>query len=236
MHGGNGNRSSLLPGALIMAQTGAVCLLIDSPLNGARAIPGERLSDFSKPERMRDALIQTVIDLRRGVDVLVVRKDVDPKRIGYIGASFGGTVGGILAGVEKRIAAYALLVGTGDLTVWLKVSDHPSAKLARLSMTPEQLEHAVQILSDVQPIHYIGRAAPSAVFFQNGRQDPFMPIAGVEKYHAAGSEPKLVKWYEAGHGLNAESFRDRAEWFAKRIGIGHLPASALKGLGAENTK
>src|SRR5262245_17561461 len=43
MHGGNGSRASLLPWALIFARTGAICLLIDSPLNGGRAIPGEKL-------------------------------------------------------------------------------------------------------------------------------------------------------------------------------------------------
>ena len=104
MHGGNGSRSSLLPGALIFARTGAVCLLIDSPLNGARAKPGERLADFTKSVQTRDAMIQTVLDLRRGVDLLLARSDVDPKRLAYIGASYGGTIGGVLAGVEKRIS------------------------------------------------------------------------------------------------------------------------------------
>lgn len=58
MHGGNGNRASLLPGAVVLSKAGAVCLLIDSPLNGARSKPGERLADFAKPEQTRDAMIQ----------------------------------------------------------------------------------------------------------------------------------------------------------------------------------
>lgn len=223
MHGGNGNRSSLLPGALVLAATGAVCLLIDSPLNGARSLAGEQLADFTKPERTRAAMIQTVVDLRRGVDLLLARQDVDPKRIGYIGASYGGTIGGVLAGVEKRIKAYALLVGTGDIGEFLRASPHPTAAAARKALTQERIEESIRILDDVQPIHYIAHAAPSALFFQNGRQDAFMPEASVERYHKAGSEPKKAKWYDAGHGLNAEAFRDRAEWFHERIGIGRMP-------------
>jgi dienelactone hydrolase len=219
MHGGNGNRSSLLPGAIAFARAGAVCLLIDSPLNGGRAIPGERLADFTKPERMRAAMIQNVIDLRRAVDLLIARKDVDPHRLGYIGASYGGTIGGVLAGVEKRIKAYALLVGIGSIGEFLRNSPHPSAVQSRQAMSGAQVERSISILDDVQPIHYIGRAAPSAVLFQNGKQDAFMPISSVERYHAAGSEPKLFRWYDAGHSLNVEAFRDRADWFAKQLGI-----------------
>lgn len=236
MHGGNGNRSSLLPGALIFARTGAICLLIDSPLNGARAIPGERLADFTKPERTRAAMIQNVIDLRRGVDLLLSRKDVDPARIGYIGGSYGGTIGGVLAGVEKRIKAYVLMVGSSDLAEFIKTSPHPNAVMTRKMLGPEQIERSAQILEDVAPIHYIGHAAPSALFFQNGRKDMFMPVPGVERYHAAGSEPKLARWYDAGHGLDAAAFRDRAEWLREQIGIGPLPEGALKGMGPENTR
>ncbi len=235
MHGGNGNRASLLPGALLMAKTGAVCLLIDSPLNGGRAVPGQQLADFAHPERTRAAMIQNVIDLRRGVDLLISQKEVDAKRLGYIGASYGGTIGGVLAGVEKRIKAYALLVGTGDLGEWLKTSKHPTAMHDRGALTAEQMESSIRIMADVQPLLYVSHAAPSTVFFQNGRLDPFMPIPGVERYQAAGSEPKRVKWYAAGHGLNAEAFRDRAEWFSQQLGLGPLPAEVLKRMKSENT-
>jgi dienelactone hydrolase len=236
MHGGNGNRSSLLPGALIMAQAGAVCLLIDSPLNGGRAVTGQTLADFTQPERTRAAMIQNVVDLRRGVDLLAARPDVEAKRLGYVGASYGGTIGGVLAGVEKRIKAYALLVGTGDLGEWLETSQHPTAKRDRGAMTHQQVEDAIRIMSDVQPIRYVGHAAPSALLFQNGRSDPFMPIPAVERYQAAGSEPKQIRWYDAGHGLNADAFRDRANWFSEQIGLGALPAALWQKLKTENTK
>lgn len=236
MHGGNGNRASLLPGALVFAKTGAVCLLIDSPLNGARAKVGEPLADFAQPKRTREAMIQTVVDLRRGVDLLLERSDVDPRRLGYIGASYGGTIGGVLAGVEHRIKAYALLVGIGSLGDFLRDSPHPSAARGRQMLGDARLRESIEVLDDVQPIHYIGHSAPSAVFFQNGLSDPFMPIDSVNRYHAAGSEPKKIKWYEAGHSLNAEAFLDRAAWFREQIGIGALPPDSIQRVGRENTK
>jgi len=55
---------------------GAVSLLIDAPFWRA----GESKRDFdptvTHPEIDRDIYIQTVIDLRRGVDVLLSRRDL----------------------------------------------------------------------------------------------------------------------------------------------------------------
>ena len=113
MHGAGGSRAGVLSQAIMYARTGAVSLAIDAPMSGGRAIPGEQFLDYRKPERTRDAFIQTVVDLRRGVDLLLSRPDVDPKRLAYVGGSFGAFVGGVLSGVEKRIRAYALRFGAG---------------------------------------------------------------------------------------------------------------------------
>jgi cephalosporin-C deacetylase-like acetyl esterase len=221
-HGGGGSRASLLPGALRMAATGAVCLLIDAPLHGARSQPDARMQDFSKPLVVRKAMIQTVVDLRRAVDVLASRPEVDAKRLAYIGASYGGVIGGVLAGVERRIKAYALLVGMASLRDFVRDSTHPTAAAARSSIAPEQLEKNMELLEPVQPIHYIGHAAPSAVLLQSGRLDKLSPESSARRYQEAASEPKVVRWYDAGHSLNEEAFRFRAQWLREQIGIAPL--------------
>ena len=52
-----------------------------------------------------------IIDLRRAVDLLASRSDVDPERIAYLGVSYGGMMGGLLASIEDRLQAYVLIVG-----------------------------------------------------------------------------------------------------------------------------
>ncbi len=112
-HGLPGNRDVLLPHALDLAKTGVVALLIDAPF--ARPENVQRALGLTFTEQDRDEQIQLIVDLRRGVDLLTARKDVDAKRLAYIGHSYGAAMGGLLAGVEKRIKAYVLAVGDGGL-------------------------------------------------------------------------------------------------------------------------
>ena len=106
-HAGNSNRTDFLAEALLFAKAGAVSLLLDNP--SSRPEQWRRMVlDYKEPKQAREGFIQAIIDLRRCVDLLVKRPDVDPKRIGFVGFSFGATQGGILCGVERRISAYAL--------------------------------------------------------------------------------------------------------------------------------
>jgi hypothetical protein len=78
----------------------------------------------------------------------------------------------------------------------------------------------------------VSHAAPSALFFQFARTDRFISEKQAIQYQQAGSEPKLVKWYDTGHELNdLEALRDRAEWFRQQIGIAPLAPVLRKKLG-----
>ncbi|MDH7568704.1 MAG: alpha/beta fold hydrolase [Armatimonadota bacterium] len=223
LHGATGTRRSLLPGARMLCEAGAVCLLIDAPLRGGRAVPGKRLDDFAHPEEMRDAIIQAVVDLRRGVDLLLSRPDVDPKRIAFVGSSLGGSVGGILAGVERRIAAYALLEASGNWMEAFRKSTFLLVRLARATMSRRQMERAARVLGPIDPVHFVAHAAPAALLFQNGTGDTIVPAECAQAFQDAGSQPKVCKWYDAGHELNIDAFVDRAEWLREKIGIGPVP-------------
>ena len=52
-----------------------------------------------------------VKDLRRSVDYLESRPDIDPERIGYIGTSWGGRLGAIMLVMEPRLRAGVLYLG-----------------------------------------------------------------------------------------------------------------------------
>jgi cephalosporin-C deacetylase-like acetyl esterase len=78
------NRKQFLDEAVVLAQAGVVSLLTDGPV----ARPGHVVSKDPLDERVATDFLQQVIDMRRGVDVLLARKDVDAKRIAYVGHSY----------------------------------------------------------------------------------------------------------------------------------------------------
>lgn len=72
-------------------------------------------------------------------------------------------------------------------------------------------------------IHYVGHAAPTPLLFQFARHERYFDEAAMSRYATAASEPKLVKWYHAGHELNdVRALLDRAEWLREHIGLGSL--------------
>ena len=222
MHPRPGSRNTFLSEALSLARADAVSLLIDAPFSRS----GESKRDFdptvTKANDDRDIYIQTIVDLRRGVDLLLSRSDIDPKRIGFIGHSYGAHTGAILAGVEKRIKAFVIMAGSPSLTEFLRTSTIPAIAETRNTLTKEQQENYFNTLASVDPINYIGHVAPSALFLQFGKNDRYPTEEKATLYAKAASDPKLVKTYDAGHELNDEARRDRAEWLRKQIGIGKL--------------
>jgi cephalosporin-C deacetylase-like acetyl esterase len=67
-HWGYGTRTEFLPEALLYARAGVVSLLVDD-LN-VRLSPWRRRASGSEPEAVRNNFIQSVVDLRRGIDLL----------------------------------------------------------------------------------------------------------------------------------------------------------------------
>ena len=57
----------------------------------------------------------SIVDLRRAVDWLALREDVDPARLGSMGVSLGAIRNAVLAAVEPRLRAHVLLLGGADL-------------------------------------------------------------------------------------------------------------------------
>ena len=90
------NRGEFLEEAIVLAQAGVVSLMIDAPM----VRPGFKAEADPLGPQSADATRQEVMDLRRGLDLLLARADVDPKRVAYAGHSFGASCGAILDAVE----------------------------------------------------------------------------------------------------------------------------------------
>jgi len=204
MPGSNQAPASFRPTALEIATRGTIVLIADQ----SQTRPGHApLFSFTAAER--DEFVQTVIDVRRGVDLLAARPDVDPQRFAFWGFSHGAFIGGIVAGVERRIASYVLQSGGG--------ADYLRANAPQRLHEPA-LSAYLATLASVDPNIYVAHAAPSAVLLQNGSLDKTYTTNGVAAWQTAASEPKKIATYEADHGLNAAATADALAWLASRIG------------------
>src|SRR5713101_4917100 len=83
------NRREFLDEAIVLAQAGVVSLLTDGPV----ARPGHVGNNEPLNEQATVELIQAIVDTRRGVDLLLARRDVDPKRVAFVGHSYNAIVG-----------------------------------------------------------------------------------------------------------------------------------------------
>jgi hypothetical protein len=94
---------------------------------------------------------------------------VDRRRLAYVGISYGAAMGGLLAGVEDRIKAYVLAVGDGGLVSHFTGPDDTDGPLQRLPAADR--ERWLAAMRPIEPIRFIGRAAPAALLFQAGTKD-----------------------------------------------------------------
>ena len=219
------NRRQFLDEALVLARAGAVSLLIDAPhvRGGFVREKDELRSAIQSAEVSR----QQVIDFRRGLDLLLARPDIDPKRIAYVGHSFDAHVGGILAGVEKRIGSFVLMAGGFADEAYVFDEENSEMVKLRARIGDKRLRDYFRTYAWDDPANFIGHSAPAAVFLQFGRQDKPISEKTATRAYQLFSEPKTMKFYEAGHALNAEARRERADWLAKRLALRPVDHAAL---------
>jgi surfactin synthase thioesterase subunit len=82
---------------------------------------------------------------------------------------------------------------------------------------PEFRSEFRQITATVDPARYVGDAAPAFLLFQDGRRDEIVSQDELRGLYAVASEPKELRWYDAGHVLNAKAVDDQLEWLARRL-------------------
>jgi pimeloyl-ACP methyl ester carboxylesterase len=136
--------------------------------------------------------LQDVVDIRRAVDALVDHYVAPTAHLGYVGHSYGATMGGLLAAGERRFRALVLMGGFASLSDAIR---HPKRGEAGDA-------HSAQVMSAMDAERYIGHAAPAALLFQFAQFDRFVTVEQANRYAAAASSPKQVKWYECGHEFN----------------------------------
>lgn len=206
-HGSGGSRRDLLPSAVGLAERGAVALALDMRYSAARSrqslpqgIDGVKVAT--------DNEIESVVEVRRAVDLLQSLPYVDKHKIGYVGWSAGARTGAITAGVEHRIRFYDLLAG-GALPVSSYVAESPKDSRAEVE----------DLLGKTDPLRLVALAAPSSLLFQDGRHDEVVPRKALVGLERAASKPKELRWYDSGHVPSQSAWKDSLNWLSQRLGL-----------------
>ena len=213
MHGMPGTARNMSNLGRALAGFGAVVIAIDAPFARRGGQPVQFTAQDSADQ------VQLIKDLQRAVDVLRARPNVDDARIAYQGVSYGGAMGALFVGIERRLKTGVLVVPDGGLVSHFTgpedadfMGNMPCAtRVAWLrSMTP------------IEPIRFIAQATPTPLLIQSGRSDDLVPAADAELLHEAAQEPKTVQWYMAGHSLNQQALFARHNWMVEQIGLDPL--------------
>jgi hypothetical protein len=102
----------------------------------------------------------------------------------------------------------------------MRTSLHPLVVRAREQTPPQAWEAMLSAEAPYDACHYIGQAAPAALFFQFARHDEFVPAQEAARYFELASEPKSIAWYEdCGHELGARARVDRTHFLCERLGL-----------------
>ena len=204
------NRKEFLEEAVVLARSGVVSLLTDGPV----ARPGHVEDRTPMNLQQIDDMVQQVVDMRRGADFLLARKDVDPARLAFVGHSYNAGVGGILSGVDKRFTAFVLMAGGLSDELDLKSKE---LQEYRQKVGAEKFDAFNARYSWLDAGKYVSHAAPATVLLQYGAQEKFLNSERAKQYAALVSEPKRLKIYDAPHALNAEARRDRIAFLAEQL-------------------
>jgi len=201
----NGNRDQFLDEAISLAKQGTVSLLIQG------YFPWTVPPVAANTDRQR--VIDETIEVRRALDLLLSRPQVDRQRIGYVGHDYGAMYGAITAGVDKRVKAYVLIAGIGSfsnwsLDYWLKAIPAADKEAYRAA------------LKSIDPMTQIAFASPATLLFQFANSDEHIAKALAIAFFDAASRPKQVRWYDGKHELNVEAARDdRREWLTRQLSL-----------------
>lgn len=188
-----------------LAKRGIPALWFRLPYYGPRALPGGLKSLLADPPRFASALVQATADVRRAVDVLASRPEVDRRRIGLWGVSLGGIVGATAAAEEPRCYRAALILAGGDLLPIVHAARETSTLSAALkALSASQRATAETALRDFDPLQHAAalreRAQRGQVLMVNATADEVIPPAATQKLAAGLGISDRVVWLEGlGH-------------------------------------
>jgi len=188
MHRGNEFKTQYLEEAILLAGQGVVSLLPASAFDTG-------CDSFNRTQRQ--GYIDTVLFIRRGVDLLQSLPYVDGTRLAYVGHSFGATWGGVLAGVEPRIHSFVLIAGLVNIS-----------------------HYEAYGMPELDALNYIGEAVNDEFLFQFSFHDAYISQAAADLYVSYTPGEPTALWYASNHeDLQYDGQSDRIAWLLEQLGV-----------------
>ena len=153
-------------------------------------------SDYAEMTNFyKEHVIMWAKDMRRSIDYLETRPDIDTASVAYYGVSWGGYLGGLMPAVEPRFKAVVLLV-------------------AGLEFQQGQPE--------VEPINFLPRIK-IPVLMLNGQYDHYFPVetAQLPMFRLLGSPPDQKRQVisEGGHFVpRTQLVKETLDWLDRYLG------------------
>ncbi|MCR4413787.1 MAG: alpha/beta hydrolase [Thermoguttaceae bacterium] len=201
----DGNMEMVRMTCSVLASHGIPAILFKLPYYGERGLP-EGPEAMARDARLFVAAVsQAFADVRRTVDVLASRPEVDPGRIGIAGVSLGGIVAATAAEMDPRIHRALLILAGGDLVAII----HHARETRELSelirrLSPDEKAQVENALADVDPLRRADRlrqrARQGKVRMINAAEDEVIPRACTEKLADGLGMTGRVHWLDGlGH-------------------------------------
>lgn len=194
------SRAEFLDEALAYADKGVASLLVDGTMPW-KVAPKNAEAD-------RAQVIQQVVTLRRGLDLLAAQPEVDARSVLFVGHDFGAMHGMAMMGAESRIHAAVFMDPVPAFADWYNPY--------WLRLTGEAEAQYRATLADVDPITY----APTLtipVFFQYAENDPYVPKESAARLYDSVTSEKVVRFYNERHELGPKAQADRMEWVLAHV-------------------
>jgi dienelactone hydrolase len=205
VHGSGGDRRQLLTHAIALARRGVVALTITEPSTSHPPQQPATLSELLA--QTTSVTLRDVVAARRAADVLASLPTVDARRLGYLGWSAGAKTGTFVAASDARFRALALLsAGAEALSSFVAAAPKAVRPLVRRE------------LGSVDPLRYAALARPGTLLLEDGTRDEILPRAALENMIHAAPPKTVVRWYPAGHALNARAYDEAFSWLLARLG------------------
>ena len=230
LHGSETDRDDFLDEAVAMAHGGAASIVMDAPFARAGTSRKAFLLNFGLAERERDMTAQTVVDLRRAYDVLLERGDVDPDRLGFVGHSWGASLGVVLAAVDQRPGSLVIITARPSWTGFLETETEGWVRSAHERVGDEDWQQYLVLMAPLDAMAEIDNVDASRLYLQYGTADDVVPEdVSAQLIDAAGGAKSDL--YPAPHALNDSATADRVNWLVERLGLGQIKADVLDEVG-----